>query len=161
MFYLLTWARWKRKTYNSWGIHSTHLHFQLFHFSRHSSPFALTEWNWGGCRVTVPSPSRHPLITSHPVESQCNKWKGDEVTRKMKTFQSANYGLWIMDYELWIMNYGLWIMDYELWIMNYGLWIMYYWSIGCLYQPQINRIKQIYVAERKFMKLFNGLGRCP
>ena len=30
--------------------------------------------------VTVLSPYCHPAVTSHPVESQCNKRKGDGVT---------------------------------------------------------------------------------
>ena len=38
------------------------------------------------------------------------------------------YGLWIMDYGLWIWiidyGYGLWIMDCGLWIVDCGLWIV-------------------------------------
>ena len=30
--------------------------------------------------MTVLSPYRHPTVTSHPIESQCNKSKGDGVT---------------------------------------------------------------------------------
>ena len=30
--------------------------------------------------MTVLSPYRHPIVTSHPIESQHNKRKGDEVT---------------------------------------------------------------------------------
>ena len=36
--------------------------------------------NEQGNEVTVLSPYRHPLVTSHPIESQWNKRKGDEVT---------------------------------------------------------------------------------
>ena len=37
--------------------------------------------------MTVLSPYRHPLVTSHPIESQRNKWKGDGVTVKVESWK--------------------------------------------------------------------------
>ena len=53
---------------------------RVLHFYSPPSLLALTEQKKQGNGVTVLSPYRHPLVTTHQVESQCNKRKGDGVT---------------------------------------------------------------------------------
>ena len=55
----------------------------LLQNTRHSSLFALTGWKLANNEVTVLSPSRHPLVTSHPAESQCNKREWWRVTSEI------------------------------------------------------------------------------